>query len=1048
MLDAVVTDLVGAESADLAVAFVLESGLSRVEPYLYDIVERGGTVRVLTGDYLDVTEPRALLRLLDLQVFAALSIGAEETLGTVQCRVFQTDNSIGFHPKGYLIGQRSGERIAYVGSSNLTRAALERGIEWNYRVAQGDDRGAVSAILAEFESLFQHPRTVPLTEEWIEAYRDRRVPTSGKTEPVSIDTKIDAAPPPPTPHAIQLEALEALQKTRLDGNKAGLVVLATGLGKTWLSAFDSENFRRVLFVAHREEILRQALATFRRIRPEAHMGLYTGAEKIADADVLFASIQTLGKTAHLDRFSEDTFDYIVVDEFHHAAASTYRRLIDHFEPVFLLGLTATPERTDGADLLSLCAENLVYRCDLAEGINQDLLSPFQYYGVPDDTDFQNIPWRSGRFDPKELENAVITQSRAENAYRQWRKRNGKRSLGFCVSQRHSDYMAEYFRAKGVKAVSVHAGSTSAPRTGSLKDLESGRLEIVFAVDMFNEGVDVPHIDTVIMLRPTESRILWLQQFGRGLRRAEGKSHVRVIDYVGNHRTFLQPAMLLLPGADSGPGALSMALERLERGELELPAGCSVTYDLEALNILKSLARPSRGSDSTVAWYRSFREQHGGRPTASEAWHSGFDPKSVRKGFGSWFGLVRAEEDFSNFENEVFEAHREFLDALEVTPMTKSYKMIVLHAMLAEESFPGSILIEDLTVGVQHFAQRSQLLEKDFGLDLEDTKKLQCLLEENPIAAWTAGKGTKGGQYFRYENGSFESRLGEQPDHREVLAALVREIADFRVAQYLERLQGEARFAPRIICNVSHANDKPILFLPSRDTTPGIPEGRQPIIANGKEYMANFVKIAVNVVTEPDQTENMLPSILQGWFGEGAGQPGRSQRVVFERLNDRYQLQPLAVDTQQPFLWREYTRAEIPPLWGHEFSPSRWNQGFVNLGKDVFLLVSLEKSGLQEAHQYDDRFITPELFSWVSQNRHSQEGPAGQMLKEHVARDIHVHLFVRATRKTPKGKAAPFTYCGQVAFVDWEGSKPITIRWRLNQALPEYLHSRFGLKSGG
>ena len=229
--------------------------------------------------------------------------------------------------------------------------------------------------------------------------------------------------PVPEPHAIQQEALEALEQTRSERNAAGLVVLATGLGKTWLAAFDTDRFgaKRVLFVAHREEILRQALDTFRRIRPEATLGLYTGTEKDPSADVLFASIQTLGKKAHLRNFGSNAFDYIVVDEFHHAAARTYRQLIDHFKPEFLLGLTATPERTDGGDFLALCGENLVYRCDLLEGIERERLAPFRYIGVPDEVDYASIPWRSRRFDEKALTNAIATQERAANVFDQYRK---------------------------------------------------------------------------------------------------------------------------------------------------------------------------------------------------------------------------------------------------------------------------------------------------------------------------------------------------------------------------------------------------------------------------------------------------------------------------------------------------------------------------------------------------------------------------------------------------------------------------------------------------
>ena len=240
-----------------------------------------------------------------------------------------------------------------------------------------------------------------------------------------VETEGSASPPTPVaeegeaaallvpePHAIQVEALKALQTTREAGNTAGLVVLATGLGKTWLSAFDANRpeYKRILFVAHREEILTQARETYRRIRPDARLGLYTGTEKTAEADIVFASIQTLGRRQHLQHFASNWFDYIVMDEFHHAAASTYRRLLDHFTPKFLLALTATPERTDGGDLLALCQENLVYRCDVAAGIERGLLCPFHYFGVPDDVDYRNIPWRNSRFDEEALTAAVATEA--------------------------------------------------------------------------------------------------------------------------------------------------------------------------------------------------------------------------------------------------------------------------------------------------------------------------------------------------------------------------------------------------------------------------------------------------------------------------------------------------------------------------------------------------------------------------------------------------------------------------------------------------------------
>ncbi len=283
-----------------------------------------------------------------------------------------------------------------------------------------------------------------------------------------------------------------------------MVVMATGLGKTWLAAFDSSRpqFRRVLFVAHREEILRQSLDVFRRVQPDADLGLFYGGEKQPDARIVFAGVQTLAGNLH--RFASDRFDYVVVDEFHHAAARTYRRVIDHFRPAFLLGLTATPNRMDGADLLALCSDNLVYECPLNEGIENGYLSPFRYFGIADDVDYTPIPWRGGRFDPVALAEAVETQVRAQHALDVWREKGGGRTLAFCVTVSHADFIAEFLGEHGVSAVAVHSGPTSAPRVESVERLRAGDLEVICTVDVFSEGLDLPEIETVLMLRPTES----------------------------------------------------------------------------------------------------------------------------------------------------------------------------------------------------------------------------------------------------------------------------------------------------------------------------------------------------------------------------------------------------------------------------------------------------------------------------------------------------------------------------------------------------------------
>ena len=1033
LLPHLLANIDGSDRVDVAVAFVLGSGVRRLEAHLRELLGRGGLVRLLTGDYMDVTDPDALLGLLDLE-------------GRIELRVFESKET-SFHPKAYLFYRRDGSGVAYVGSSNLTETALTSGVEWNYRVISSENREGFSDVVGAFEALFHHPSTRALDHAWVAEYRQRR--RLRVTEPRPVEVKEESPLPPPAPHEEQLEALEALEVTRRAGNSAGLVVMATGLGKTWLSAFDSSRpeYRRVLFVAHREEILTQAMRTYRRVRPQSVLGHYTGTEKNPAAEVIFASIQTLGRRRHLESFDPRGFDYIVVDEFHHASAATYRRLIDYFKPRFLLGLTATPERTDGGDLLALCQENMVYRCDLFDGIRRGLLSPFHYFGVPDEVDYTNIPWRSSRFDEEALTRAVATHSRAINALEQHRKRAGTRTLAFCCSQKHADFMADFFRDQGVRAVAVHSGEGSAPRATSLERLEAGELDVIFAVDIFNEGLDLPQIDTVMMLRPTESRVLWLQQFGRGLRRAEGKDHLTVIDYIGNHRTFLiKPRTLFELGA--GDVEIARALQLIRAGGVDLPPGCEVTYDLEAVDILQGLLRLPKGDEALKLYYEDFREREGVRPRAVGAFHEGYNPRSARKSYGSWFRFVRAMGDLGDSQSRALERYSDLLEALEITPMTKSFKMLVLLTMLNCDRFPGEISVEELVDGFTEMAERSAKLKGDVGPALASRETLQELIENNPVKAWVEGRGTGGAAFFDYRDGVFSSTIDVSAEDREGLQELVRELVEWRLAEYLQRAPDAGQADERIVCKVSHAGGRPIIFL-DRNRYSHTPEGWTDVTIEGESYRANFVKVAVNVIQRADSKENELPALIRGWFGPDAGLPGTNFLVAFERSSARYSMTPVNAVKQHDHLelWRSYSREQIPPLFGEQFNRARWQTGFVTLPNHILLLVTLNKTDMEGTFRYEDRFLTPEIFKWQSQNRTSQQSEVGQALRQHHERGIDVHLFIRKEKRTSAGGAAPFIYCGELEFIEWEGECPITIRWRLLSPLPGRLQQLFPFSPG-
>jgi superfamily II DNA or RNA helicase/HKD family nuclease len=745
-----------ARAVDLSVSFLMASGVRLVLPHLRDLLDRGGQLRLLTGDYLGVTEPAALRLIADLE-------------GERRLHVFEAAQ-IPFHPKAWMFTFDGDGGALIVGSSNLSRSALTDGIEWNLRHVDPVDPAPLLAARAAFEALLARPEVTELTPVWIDAYEERRV----APRPAITGAPVEAQETAPTPHEVQAEALAALRATRAKGYGAGLVVLATGLGKTFLAAFDSVTAARVLFVAHREEILTQAMAAFRAIRPRARLGRYSGEEKDAAADIVFASVQTLARNAHLGRFETRAFDYIVVDEFHHAAATTYRRIIDHFQPGFLLGLTATPDRSDGGDLLGLCEENLVYECDLWSGIDRQLLAPFHYFGVPDPVEYAQIPWRSGRFDEAALTAAVATQARAENALEQLAKRGGKKTIGFCVSRRHADFMADFARDRGLRSVAVHSGDTSAPRASALKALEDGDLDIVFAVDMFNEGVDVPSIDTVLMLRPTESPVIWLQQLGRGLRRSAAKTHLAVIDYIGNHRIFLTKLRSLLQ-VGAGDGALRMALQRFEDKLIQFPAGCEVIYDLQALDILRSLIRQPRDGEELAAFYRDFRERHGARPTASEVQHAGFNPG--RTGHAGWIGFIADMGDLSEGQRAAWTEHRAVLDEIETTRMTRSYKMLVLRAMIEADAFPGRIALPNLVERVARLARRNPLIKSDLSVDPDDTPRLRAVLMQQPLKILAET------EWFQLGPDTFETTFAGSENR--ALTALASELTDWRLLRYFQ-----------------------------------------------------------------------------------------------------------------------------------------------------------------------------------------------------------------------------------------------------------------------
>ncbi|KQV85321.1 DEAD/DEAH box helicase [Massilia sp. Root351] len=1064
-----------ATDIDMAVAFVKTSGLRLLLPDLQSALQRDSNqgrvrarVRILTSDYLDVTDTEALRHLMLLQELGA------------QVKVYESAGS-SFHLKAYLFAGFNSKLgltgTAFIGSSNISRQALQHGLEWNYRINYPGDNGFLEAR-SRFDELFANVRSVPLTDAWIDNYEARRV-----TLPLAVEAGSLEQDPPPKPTSVQTSALAALAETRSEGYRSGLVVLATGLGKTWLAAFDAAQLgaKRILFVAHREEILNQAAETFLRIRPNFRVGFYAGQSRDVEVDVLCASVQTLSRNEHLERFSPYHFDYVVVDEFHHASAATYRRLLAYFTPRFLLGLTATPERSDQSDILSLCDDNLVFTCSLFEGIRSKLLAPFHYYGIFDSSvDYTEIPWRSNRFDQHQLSNKLATLARAKHALREWSLRKQERTLAFCVSTKHADFMEAQFSKAGIACAAVYAGSHMS-RGDALERLRDGRLAVIFSVDFFNEGVDLPEIDTVMMLRPTESKILFLQQLGRGLRKSAGKDKLVILDFIGNHKSFLHKPLALF-----GKEARHLAdfARKAQANQLLLPDGCYVNYDLELIDFLKSL-----DGDGIRNEYAALRNSLGRRPTLAEFYRSGSSMQAMRSDFQSWFTLVEAMDDLDPDEQEIAAKHRAFLREVETTNMTKSFKMVLLEAFQELDGWRNAPTTDELAQRSWRVLQRRRTLLGDLPeahRTADDADKTWYRYwMDNPIKAWTGANRSAGAAvYFRVEAGRFQPSFATALGLHEKFGLLVQELIDYRLAVYEWR---QASTAPadnvvpfrrtgnadsrielpyfpnlKIACGhfktgtadaeeyralgPRHGHLDPERHFIARASGNSMNGGKHPI--NDGDYLllehitpsrAGAITGSVIAIERQDETgegsQYLLRTVLKGQDG---GYILRASNAEYKDMDATDNMRTLArlkavLDPLDMALGRSFMREEIPELFGETYNVGNWNVGHVALpGRDAHvLLVTINKQGKAKDHRYLDHWIDERTFHWQSQNSTKPESKRGQDIIWHQKRGIAIQLFVRET-KLENGKGAPFVYYGAVRYKSHAGSGPMTVIFEVGE----------------
>lgn len=784
-----INSLKEADSVDIIVSFLMESGVKMLLEELENALKRGARIRILTGNYLGITQPSALYLI-------------KRKLGNRVDLRFYNEKDRSFHPKSYIFHYADYSEL-YIGSSNISRSALTSGIEWNYRFSNKKDQKNYEKFFRTFEDLFEN-HSIEIDDEELKRYsKNWHRPAVSKDldkydvlEAESDDTKVHILY---EPRGAQIEALCALEDTRAEGAKRALISAATGVGKTYLAAFDSKEYERVLFVAHREEILNQAAISFKNVRNSDDYGFFNGNDKCTDKAVIFASVSTLGRLEYLNEqyFAPDYFSYLVIDEFHHAVNDQYKRIVEYFKPQFLLGLTATPERMDGRNIFEICDYNVPYEISLKEAINKGMLVPFHYYGIYDDTDYVGLHVVRGKYDEKELNERYIGNvHRHDLIYKYYSKYSSKRALGFCCSRAHAEEMAKEFCKRGIPSVAVYSnaiGEFSEERSTAIEKLKKGEIKVIFSVDMFNEGVDITSVDMVLFLRPTESPIVFLQQLGRGLRKSKGKEYLNVLDFIGNYEKAGRVRFLLTGKT------LSEKEQYNPADRSSFPDDCLIDFDVKLIDLFAEMDKKHlKVREQIRNEFFRIKDLLEKTPSRIELFtymddnvyqmaitHSKDNP------FKRYLEYLKELNELTAEEELVYQGiGREFINLIENTNMSKVYKMPVLMAFYNHGNICMTVTEEQLlTSWKEFFSIGTNWKDLEAGITYEkyqaisDKEHMKKILQMPVHFLQESGKG-----FFVKQDGA---ALALREDLHDVISSSVfaeqmKDVIEYRAMDYYQR----------------------------------------------------------------------------------------------------------------------------------------------------------------------------------------------------------------------------------------------------------------------
>lgn len=898
-----------------SVAFVNFSGLQLLLDSFKELSERNIEGKILTSTYLNFTEPKALKKIRDFN--------------NIDLKVFIADKEKGFHTKAYIFENEENYKII-IGSSNITQRALKSNVEWNVMIISKKETEFVQQVLSEYNDLWQGTGFVDeefLTkyESFITSIRERE-----KKEVIDFSSyKIIE------PNLMQKEALKNLSRLRRSGEEKALVIAATGSGKTFMSAFDVESFKpkKMLFLVHKEDILKDAEKTFKSIckNKNIKMGFFTGNYK-DEADYLFATIQTMSKNYH--EFRKDEFDYIVIDEAHHSTSPTYEKVLDYFKPKFLLGMTATPERCDKGSIFDVFDNNVAAEIRLNEALENELVVPFHYFGITDIdvVDYENLDIT----DIPKVAAKLMVNARVDFIIEKMNfygfDGSKQKTIGFCINKDHAKYMAKKFNEKGIKSIALTGDDSIEKRQEFINKLENedDELKVIFTVDIFNEGVDIPSINQILMLRPTSSPIIFIQQLGRGLRKHENKEFLTVLDFIGNHKKAFLIALALKGSKYYDKDSLKVSVTD---DFSDIPGCTHIQMDEVAKEeIIKQLTNENFNSMKYLKEeYNEFKKLNGGKIPYKlmdyMKYEGAPDPirfiknaktydeflKKIEKGYGS---DIFMDEDFMR-------VLREFSGKL---PLKRPHEFLIVKELLTKES-----------------------------VDLDAAER-------------------------------FINKYLDSVDRDSILHAF-------------KNLSQEYYDSGEIKNNIKlfECKDKKIMRLLSFEK-----------ILRNKEFK--------------DKINDILDyGVLRYEKNFGSKNYGKT----FFKLYEQYSMKDAAL------------------LSNYEKSHSSFRgSGLLTNGSDYFIYVDLHKDAdIKESINYKDEFKSREVFQWQTPNNTSQNSERGKNIIYNKDRNINLHIFVRKYKEID-GKVQPYIYIGKADTIKFEGEKPITVLFKLQNKMPEGLYNEF------